>query len=104
MLSIHTSRLALTVNKSVSYAPTYQIKPLRTTGAGDTWNGGNILGILLGLAPEQRLLLANAVAGAFIESPSASRPDVDTLISFVENRKNTINEISYNDGIVSEFL
>jgi sugar/nucleoside kinase (ribokinase family) len=68
--------------------------PRRTTGAGDTWNGGNILGILLGLSPEQRLLLANAVAGSFIESREALRPTLSDTVSFIENRETDMREIA----------
>jgi sugar/nucleoside kinase (ribokinase family) len=93
VLSVHTSCFALSVSDSVSAVPTFRVAPLRTTGAGDTWNGGNILGILLGLPPEQRLLLANAVAGAFIESPLAQRPDVGGVLSFIESHGTEVWEM-----------
>jgi sugar/nucleoside kinase (ribokinase family) len=90
-LSVHTSCFALSVSDFVSAVPTFRVTPLRTTGAGDSWNGGNILGILLGLPPEQRLLLANAVAGAFIESPLALLPDVEGVVNFIENHRTEVN-------------
>ncbi|MBN2323083.1 MAG: carbohydrate kinase family protein [Spirochaetes bacterium] len=88
VLSIHTDTLSIGVDDSVSVAPTYRIKPLRTTGAGDTWNGGNILGILLGLEPGERLLLANAIAGYYIESPDANRSSLEEITEFIRLREN----------------
>jgi sugar/nucleoside kinase (ribokinase family) len=97
VLSVHTACFALSVAETVSLAPTFAVHPRRTTGAGDTWNGGNILGILLGLPQEQRLLLANAAAGCFIESPEAARPDLDGIIDFIESRRDMLNSIDFCD-------
>jgi sugar/nucleoside kinase (ribokinase family) len=97
VLSVHTSCFALSVGSTVYSVPTFRISPLRTTGAGDTWNGGNILGILLDLPPEQRLLLANAVAGAFIESPRAERPDVEGVASFIATHRAAYRETDVCD-------
>jgi sugar/nucleoside kinase (ribokinase family) len=85
-LTVHTERYSLSLDPEVSLMPTFQARPLRTTGAGDSWNGGNILGLLLGLPPMERLLLANAVAAYYIESPTASRPDPEQLIRFLQTR------------------
>lgn len=94
-LSIHTETFSISVDDSVSIAPTYRVKPLRTTGAGDTWNGGNILGILLKLDPGERLLLANAIAGYYIESPTANRSNIEEIIEFIESRQNDTYTLEY---------
>jgi sugar/nucleoside kinase (ribokinase family) len=94
-LSIHTDTFSIGVDDSVSVAPTYRVKPLRTTGAGDTWNGGNILGILLGLEPGERLLLANAIAGYYIESPAANRSNLDEIIEFIQLKNNDTYTLEY---------
>jgi sugar/nucleoside kinase (ribokinase family) len=86
--SAHTAALAIQVDKGAAeevwLMPSYDLLPKRTTGAGDTWNGGNILGILLGLEPEERLLLANAVAGFYVAAPEPERPTLEQLIGFLE--------------------
>jgi sugar/nucleoside kinase (ribokinase family) len=73
--------------------PTYQLHPLRTTGAGDSWNGGNILGLLLNLDPGERLLLANAVAGYYIVSPVARRQDLDEIIDFIKDYQHRMRDL-----------
>lgn len=48
-------------------------RPKKSTGAGDRFNAGYALGLLLGLSAESRLLLACAVSGLYVrkgESPS----------------------------------
>lgn len=47
--------------------------PILTTGAGDNFNGGFCLGLLLGLAPQQALTLGTATSGYYVRvghSPS----------------------------------
>lgn len=63
---------------------TFDVKPLRLTGAGDAWNAGNILGYVMGLSDESRLTLANAVAAYYISSPQGKHPGIGDLIEFVE--------------------
>jgi sugar/nucleoside kinase (ribokinase family) len=88
----HTAAFALEVDKSPTgtadaprlwHAPSYHVAPRRMTGAGDTWNGGNILGLLLGLPPDERLLLANAVAACYIAAAEPERPTLPQLIDFI---------------------
>lgn len=93
-LNVHTANFAMSVDDSFSQViPTYQLHPLRTTGAGDSWNGGNILGLLLNLDPAERLLLANAVAGYYIISPVVRRPDLDEIIDFIKNYQHRMRDL-----------
>lgn len=94
ILNVHTSSFALCVDQNQAWVPTYRLDPRRTTGAGDSWNGGNILGLLLELEPEERLLLANAVAGYYIVSPQATRPTLSELITFIETHQGVMHEIA----------
>lgn len=50
--------------------------PVLTTGAGDHFNAGVVLGLLHGLEPHETVALGNAVAGCFVrqgDSPSAQQ-------------------------------
>lgn len=49
------------------YTPT----PKRSTGAGDRYNAGYVMGLLLDLAPEMRLLLGNATSGYFVRNAAS---------------------------------
>ena len=51
--------------------------PKKSTGAGDRFNAGYVLGKLLGLPPEERLLCATASSGFFVrEARSAHLPEL----------------------------
>ena len=52
-------------------------KPIRTAGAGDTFNGGYIAATLAGLNLEDRLHVANAAVGYFIRN--AIFPEIQNL-------------------------
>ncbi|MFA5007046.1 MAG: PfkB family carbohydrate kinase [Candidatus Izemoplasmatales bacterium] len=57
-------------------------KPKLTTGAGDNFNAGYVLGLLLGLEPEQALLTGMATSGFYVRN--AKSPDFAELVGFVE--------------------
>jgi sugar/nucleoside kinase (ribokinase family) len=44
------------------FVPAYRIKPVDTTGAGDSWYGGLLTGLIKGMSLEQAGKLANRVA------------------------------------------
>jgi len=60
---------------------------LRSTGAGDAWNAGNIFGDALGLPDSCRLTLANAVAGFYVSSLTAEHPTLPKLIEFCNKQQ-----------------
>lgn len=64
--------------------PAFSVRSLRSTGAGDSWNAGNIYGDALKLPDSCRLTLANAVAGYYVSSPSAEHPTLQRLIEFCQ--------------------
>ncbi len=66
--------------------PVFQIKALRSTGAGDAWNAGNIYGDALKLPDSCRLTLANAVAAYYVSSPAAEHPTIPRLIEFCQKQ------------------
>jgi sugar/nucleoside kinase (ribokinase family) len=79
----HTPWYTASIGKNVTVFPVYDVKLHRSTGAGDAWNSGNILGELLGLDPAGRLCLANAVAGYYVSSRHGIHPTIDDLVTFV---------------------
>jgi len=62
--------------------PTFAVRALRSTGAGDAWNAGNIYGDALKLPDSCRLTLANAVAAYYISSSTAEHPTIPRLVDF----------------------
>lgn len=75
-LDVHTRDLAVSLGErgAVAEAKPPPLEGRRATGAGDTWNAGDLLGHLLGLPPEERLALANAVATAYVTRPEPLHP------------------------------
>jgi sugar/nucleoside kinase (ribokinase family) len=82
-IDYHTPVYAASMADSISFFPAYNVELHRSTGAGDAWNAGNILGELLGLRPVSRLCLANAVAGYYVSSRRAAHPTLDDLLTFL---------------------
>ncbi|MCL2604936.1 MAG: hypothetical protein FWD90_10700 [Defluviitaleaceae bacterium] len=61
----------------------YCAKPVLTTGAGDNFNSGFCLGLSLGLAPLQALLLGVSTSGFYVRN--AHSPTFEQVIGFIEN-------------------
>jgi sugar/nucleoside kinase (ribokinase family) len=78
-LDVHTRTWAASLpargtTRRTARVPTPRGRALRLTGAGDTWNAGNLAGHLLGLGDEPRLRLAHAVATRYVLAPSGLAP------------------------------
>jgi sugar/nucleoside kinase (ribokinase family) len=69
----------------------YISKPKLTTGAGDNFNAGFVLGLLLGLDPEEALLTGMATSGFYVRN--AKSPRYQELIDFIEE---------WNSGLIEE--
>jgi RNA-binding protein YhbY len=61
----------------------YVKKPKLTTGAGDNFNAGFVLGLLLDLSPEESLLTGMATSGFYVRN--AYSPNFDELASFMSD-------------------
>jgi hypothetical protein len=61
----------------------YCAKPRKSTGAGDRFNAGYCLGLVLGLNPTERLLTAVSSSGFFVREARSASPE--ELIGFIEN-------------------
>ena len=83
-IDLHTTEFSATLkNKDEVVVPTFKVKVLRATGAGDAWNAGNILGDHNGLSDECRLMLANAVAACYLSDPDGLHPTKKKLTNFL---------------------
>ncbi len=90
-IDIHTTTLAGSFEgESETTVPTFKVPVLRTTGAGDAWNAGNILGDALDLSARERLALANATAAYYISNPASEHPTLPKLIDFIHRHQSTI--------------
>ena len=84
-IDLHTTVFSATfTKKSETIVPTFKVKVLRATGAGDAWNAGNILADANDLSDECRLTLANAVSACYLASPDGLHPTPTKLIEFIE--------------------
>ena len=87
-IDLHTASFACTVNENHTVIPTIQIpKICRSTGAGDTWNAGNLFAELLNFKDDERLLFANLVAGYYVSSFEPIHPNIEKIIHFINEVK-----------------
>jgi hypothetical protein len=66
----------------------YVEKPKLTTGAGDNFNAGFVLGLLLGLKPDFALLNGMSTSGFYVRN--ARSPEFDELINFLGDWHNNL--------------
>jgi ribokinase len=59
----------------------------RTTGAGDAFNAGNLLGDVVGLDAQARLTLAHAVAGCYVARAERRPPNSEDVAVFAEDHE-----------------
>ena len=84
-IDLHTTVFSATFTKKKEVVvPTFKVKALRATGAGDAWNAGNILGDGNTLSDECRLALANAVSAYYLSNSDGEHPTPLKLTKFVE--------------------
>jgi len=90
-IDIHTTQFSLTKidNRTVT-VPAFEVDILRTTGAGDAWDAGNIIGDAYGLSAGERLTLANATAACYLSNHEATHPSRQQLIHFLKMRNSQI--------------
>ncbi len=82
-IDLHTTTFAGSFTQKAEVAvPTFKVPVLRSTGAGDSWNAGNIFGDVLNLSDDCRLALANAVAAYYISNTAAEHPTLTQLTKF----------------------
>ena len=90
-VDLHATDFSATyTKKSETIVPAFQVPVLRVTGAGDSWNAGNILGDAYGLSEGCRLMLANAVAAYYISNSDGLHPTRKKLMEFLEKMKRRV--------------
>jgi ribokinase len=91
-LDFHTANFSYCADKGKgAKINTFKVKPYRMTGAGDSWNAGNAFGELFGFSTEERMMFANAFAGAYIASPKPVHPSIKKVVDFLNKTEfNTI--------------
>lgn len=82
-LIIHSSKISVAWNSKGTYLsePDFITKPIISTGAGDNFNAGYCIAMLLGLDPEPALVMANTVSNIYIKTGES--PGIDTLITYI---------------------
>jgi len=87
-LDLHTSTFACTISTACTVIPALKLPRLyRATGAGDTWNAGNLLAELLGFEDDERLLFANTLTGIYLSSPQPQHPTIQNVIHSIKKSK-----------------
>jgi hypothetical protein len=85
-IDLHTPYYTATFDRGNAITvPSFEVESRVLCGAGDAWNAGNIYGTLLELAPEDRLILANAVAAFYVSSSDASHPSLTDIEMFLDS-------------------
>ena len=87
VLILHSSKESVVYDQSGSfYCKTFYVdNPKISTGAGDNFNAGFCVGHLLNLAPDQSLILANAVSGYYVRNGSSAT--WHDLITFLKTQQ-----------------
>ncbi|MFW6117031.1 MAG: carbohydrate kinase family protein, partial [Thermoproteota archaeon] len=87
-VDLHTTGFSATFKENdETLVPAFEVPVLRATGAGDSWNAGNILGDVSELSGPARLTLANAVAAYYISNPEGTHPTRRQLADFLREKK-----------------
>jgi ribokinase len=85
-VDLHTTAFSATVrSKRDVIVPSFKVKTLRATGAGDAWDAGNIFGDYHGLPDECRLMLANALSACYLSNSEGMHPTKPKLQCFLKS-------------------
>lgn len=83
-VDVHThERAASFSGRSMTSVDAFDVGSVhRTTGAGDAFNAGNLIGYLAGIPPDERLELAHAVAGRYVSQANRRPPTDEDVAAF----------------------
>ena len=85
-IDLHTTDFSASLKgKREVTVPSFKVKVLRATGAGDAWDAGNIIGDRNGLSDECRLMFANAVSACYLSDPEGKHPSLAKVSAFIKN-------------------
>ncbi|MFX1483817.1 MAG: carbohydrate kinase family protein [Promethearchaeota archaeon] len=86
-IDLHTPLFTATIQDGESISvPIFKVESRVVCGAGDVWNAGDIYGTLFDLLPDDRLILANAMAALYVGSPTATHPTISEIVKFLERQ------------------
>ncbi|MCW3999280.1 MAG: carbohydrate kinase family protein [Candidatus Bathyarchaeota archaeon] len=84
-IDLHTTAFSASIKGgSEVVVPTFKVKALRATGAGDSWCAGNLLGDHSNLSDECRLMLANAVSACYLSGEDGMHATKEKLLGFLK--------------------
>lgn len=66
------------------FAHSVKVDAKTLTGAGDSWDAGDMLGYLAGLEPQERLLFANCCASLYVRNDNGEPPVMNKVFEMVE--------------------
>jgi ribokinase len=93
-IDLHTTEYSCSFSQENRFvAPGFDVKVKRVTGAGDSWNAGNIVGELAGLPHIERLLLANATAAYYIQDEAGKHATRQNIVDFLTKAKMKIVKV-----------
>lgn len=82
-VDVHTHETARTHGDVEAETDAFTVDHVhRTTGAGDAFNAGNLVGYLAGAEPDQRLRFAHAVAGCYVSREQRRPPTGEEIARF----------------------
>jgi ribokinase len=85
-IDLHTTAFSASLKgKAEVIMPSFNVKVLRATGAGDAWDAGNILGDRNDMSDECRLMFANAVSACYLSDPEGKHPSWTKLSTFIKD-------------------
>ncbi len=89
VLTLGENGAMLAKNKEIFFQPAYRVETVDTTGAGDTFSGFLIAGLLYGLSIQEALRQAAAASAIAVTRPGAamSIPGQDEVADFLRERK-----------------
>lgn len=83
-ICVHTADYSASISENeVTRAPAFNVRQLRGTGAGDSWNAGILVAHSLRLTEEEGLLFANAVAARYISSSTRAHSTIANVREFL---------------------
>ena len=84
-IDLHATTYSATFTKNKhTIVPSFKVKTLRATGAGDAWNAGNIYADANDFPVNERLTFANAVAAYYLSNPAGKHPQLPQLRKFLQ--------------------
>ncbi len=90
-VDLHTPEFSATfLDGHRERVPCLKLEPVKVTGAGDVWNAADIFAQGMGLEHSERLLFANATAGAYLRRDELDPPGLEEILQVADELEKTI--------------